>query len=204
MLVLPVLKITAHAQSSFGPAQSSFVHAQSSFAQALSNFPHALSSFALAQSSFAIATFLFLFLSRMVRVQNRSELAECASRRNLSSLMFTVSKSCYNSPIILFSDVRPFIKQIDTVAAEWPATTNYLYVTYNGNSHDIQFPGGHTMVIGNSIVVELMKYHTIFTLLIPSYVSTAFGFRLWGVQDRKFRGVRLVRSRLLAGTQKTQ
>ena len=35
--------------------------------------------------------------------------------------------------------IMPWIKQIDTVAAEWPATTNYLYLTYNGSSHDIDF-----------------------------------------------------------------
>ena len=46
------------------------------------------------------------------------------------------------------NNVQPFVKQIDTVAAEWPATTNYLYLTYNGNSHDIDFPGGYTMVLG--------------------------------------------------------
>ena len=33
--------------------------------------------------------------------------------------------------------VRPYVKQIDTVAAEWPASTNYLYLTYNGTEHDI-------------------------------------------------------------------
>ncbi|XP_046468600.1 multifunctional protein r [Neodiprion pinetum] len=48
-------------------------------------------------------------------------------------------------------NIRPFVKQIDTVAAEWPATTNYLYLTYNGNSHDLQFPGGYTMVIGSGV-----------------------------------------------------
>jgi carbamoyl-phosphate synthase/aspartate carbamoyltransferase/dihydroorotase len=35
--------------------------------------------------------------------------------------------------------ILPWVKQIDTVAAEWPATTNYLYLTYNGSSHDISF-----------------------------------------------------------------
>lgn len=47
-------------------------------------------------------------------------------------------------------NIRPSVKQIDTVAAEWPATTNYLYLTYNGTAHDVDFPGGYTMVIGNS------------------------------------------------------
>lgn len=45
-------------------------------------------------------------------------------------------------------NILPFVKQIDTVAAEWPASTNYLYLTYNGSSHDIDFPAGYTMVIG--------------------------------------------------------
>nr|UPQ64783.1 CAD protein [Plectrocnemia conspersa] len=47
--------------------------------------------------------------------------------------------------------VTPFVKQIDTVAAEWPATTNYLYVTYNASSHDLTFPGGHIMVLGSGV-----------------------------------------------------
>ena len=47
--------------------------------------------------------------------------------------------------------ISPFIKQIDTVAAEWPATTNYLYLTYNGSTHDLDFPGGYTMVIGSGV-----------------------------------------------------
>ena len=46
------------------------------------------------------------------------------------------------------TNICPFVKQIDTVAAEWPATTNYLYLTYNGATHDIEFPGNYTMVIG--------------------------------------------------------
>ncbi|XP_012269304.2 CAD protein isoform X2 [Athalia rosae] len=49
------------------------------------------------------------------------------------------------------SNIGPYVKQIDTVAAEWPATTNYLYLTYNGNKHDLQFPGGYTMVIGSGV-----------------------------------------------------
>lgn len=33
--------------------------------------------------------------------------------------------------------IEPVIKQIDTLAAEWPAQTNYLYLTYGGNYNDI-------------------------------------------------------------------
>jgi carbamoyl-phosphate synthase large subunit len=35
--------------------------------------------------------------------------------------------------------ILPFVKQIDTMAAEYPAKTNYLYLTYNGQEHDITF-----------------------------------------------------------------
>lgn len=48
--------------------------------------------------------------------------------------------------------IRPWIKQIDTVAAEWPASTNYLFLTYNGSGHDVEFePLVHTMVIGSGV-----------------------------------------------------
>lgn len=35
--------------------------------------------------------------------------------------------------------IIPYVKQIDTLAAEWPAITNYLYLTYNASSNDIEF-----------------------------------------------------------------
>jgi len=38
--------------------------------------------------------------------------------------------------------VSPVVKQIDTLAAEFPAETNYLYLTYNGVEHDIGLAGG--------------------------------------------------------------
>ncbi len=34
--------------------------------------------------------------------------------------------------------IRPVVKQIDTLAAEWPAKTNYLYLTYGGREDDIK------------------------------------------------------------------
>jgi carbamoyl-phosphate synthase large subunit len=38
--------------------------------------------------------------------------------------------------------IKPVIKQIDTLAAEWPAKTNYLYMTYGGQTDDIEFKYG--------------------------------------------------------------
>lgn len=48
-------------------------------------------------------------------------------------------------------DIFPCVKQIDTVAAEYPAYTNYLYLTYNGTSHDLDFHGGAVMVLGSGV-----------------------------------------------------
>ncbi len=43
--------------------------------------------------------------------------------------------------------ITPVVKQIDTLAAEYPAQTNYLYLTYNGTANDMQYLGDHRSVI---------------------------------------------------------
>ncbi len=43
--------------------------------------------------------------------------------------------------------ITPFVKQIDTLAAEYPAQTNYLYLTYQAVSHDIEFSDGERSII---------------------------------------------------------
>lgn len=48
-------------------------------------------------------------------------------------------------------DIHPYVKQIDTVAAEFPAFTNYLYLTYNGAEHDINFNDRGVMVLGSGV-----------------------------------------------------
>ncbi|KAF9983696.1 dihydroorotate dehydrogenase, partial [Entomortierella chlamydospora] len=47
--------------------------------------------------------------------------------------------------------ITPFVKQIDTVAAEFPAFTNYLYMTYNAVEHDITFEDKGVMVLGSGV-----------------------------------------------------
>lgn len=47
--------------------------------------------------------------------------------------------------------ISPCVKQIDTVAAEFPAYTNYLYLTYNANEHDISFDEHGVMVLGSGV-----------------------------------------------------
>lgn len=47
--------------------------------------------------------------------------------------------------------IVPFVKKIDTLAAEFPANTNYLYTTYNATSSDIEFNENGTMVLGSGV-----------------------------------------------------
>ncbi len=44
-------------------------------------------------------------------------------------------------------NIIPYVKQIDTLAAEYPALTNYLYLTYSATEHDIDFGGEEKSVI---------------------------------------------------------
>ncbi len=43
--------------------------------------------------------------------------------------------------------IIPVVKQIDTLAAEYPAQTNYLYLTYNGTANDVHYLGDHRSVV---------------------------------------------------------
>jgi carbamoyl-phosphate synthase large subunit len=43
--------------------------------------------------------------------------------------------------------IVPFTKQIDTLAAEWPTNTNYLYMTYGGNEDDLTYPEKDRIVV---------------------------------------------------------
>ena len=43
--------------------------------------------------------------------------------------------------------ILPVVKQIDTLAAEYPAQTNYLYLTYNGTESDVDYLGDKKSVV---------------------------------------------------------
>jgi carbamoyl-phosphate synthase large subunit len=71
------------------------------------------------------------------------------------------------------ANILPVIKQIDTLAAEWPAKTNYLYLTYGGDEDDIEFKSGISKVIvlgagvfriGSSVEFDWCGVNTIWAL----------------------------------------
>ncbi|MBI3035661.1 carbamoyl-phosphate synthase (glutamine-hydrolyzing) large subunit [Candidatus Woesearchaeota archaeon] len=44
-------------------------------------------------------------------------------------------------------NIIPVVKQIDTLGAEYPAKTNYLYLTYNGEEDDVEFKDGNGVIV---------------------------------------------------------
>lgn len=69
--------------------------------------------------------------------------------------------------------IIPVIKQIDTLAAEWPAKTNYLYMTYGGDEDDIELSKSKSKVmvlgagvfrIGSSVEFDWCGVNTIWAL----------------------------------------
>jgi len=47
-------------------------------------------------------------------------------------------------------NIKPFIRQIDTLGAEYPAQTNYLYLTYNSSANDIKnLPNNTVLILGS-------------------------------------------------------
>ncbi|MBI2129844.1 carbamoyl-phosphate synthase (glutamine-hydrolyzing) large subunit [Candidatus Woesearchaeota archaeon] len=89
--------------------------------------------------------------------------------------------------------IIPYVKQIDTLAAEYPAKTNYLYLTYNSNEDDIDFNEENQVIvlgsgayrIGSSVefdwccvnavlTLRNLKYNTIMINYNPETVSTDY------------------------------
>ncbi len=73
--------------------------------------------------------------------------------------------------------IHPCIKQIDTLAAEYPARTNYLYLTYNGSEDDLDFNDGQAVMvlgsgayrIGSSVEFDWCCVNTVRTLRDMGY-----------------------------------
>ena len=93
----------------------------------------------------------------------------------------------------LKANIRPFIRQIDTLAAEFPAYTNYLYLTYNAIRDDISFTDSNVVMIlgsgayriGSSVefdwscvncgqTLRRLGYNTIMLNYNPETVSTDY------------------------------
>lgn len=81
--------------------------------------------------------------------------------------------------------ILPFVKQIDTLAAEYPAQTNYLYTTYNGSEHDVEFPddgksvvvlGSGAYRIGSSVEFDWCSVNTLNTVKASGFRSVMINY----------------------------
>lgn len=81
--------------------------------------------------------------------------------------------------------IVPFVKQIDTLAAEYPAQTNYLYLTYSGVTHDIVYEhdkrsavvlGSGAYRIGSSVEFDWCGVQALNTLRKEGYRSVMINF----------------------------
>jgi carbamoyl-phosphate synthase large subunit len=80
--------------------------------------------------------------------------------------------------------VIPSVKQIDTLAAEWPAVTNYLYLTYGGHSNDVVIPQDEKGIV----VLGAGPYR------IGSSVEFDWGTvnMVWGLQENGEKNISVV------------
>jgi carbamoyl-phosphate synthase large subunit len=80
--------------------------------------------------------------------------------------------------------ILPFVKQIDTLAAEFPARTNYLYVTYNASEDDLGFTAKKQVVvlgsgayrIGSSVEFDWCCVNSVITLRKLKYGSIMINY----------------------------
>ncbi|MFP4061021.1 MAG: carbamoyl-phosphate synthase (glutamine-hydrolyzing) large subunit [Bacteroidales bacterium] len=81
--------------------------------------------------------------------------------------------------------ILPTVKQIDTLAAEYPARTNYLYLTYSGEEHDIEFENdGKSVVvlgsgayrIGSSVEFDWCSVNALNTVNEQNYRSVMINY----------------------------
>ena len=81
--------------------------------------------------------------------------------------------------------IIPVVKQIDTLAAEYPAATNYLYLTYNGSQNDVDYTGDHRSVvvlgsgayrIGSSVEFDWCSVNALLTARKEGYRSVMINY----------------------------
>lgn len=81
--------------------------------------------------------------------------------------------------------IVPVVKQIDTLAAEYPAQTNYLYITYNGVGNDVRYLGDRRSVvvlgsgayrIGSSVEFDWCGVNALNTIRKEGYRSVMINY----------------------------
>ena len=80
--------------------------------------------------------------------------------------------------------IVPYVKQIDTLAAEYPAMTNYLYLTYAASGHDLEYGGEKSVIvlgsgayrIGSSVEFDWCGVQALNTIRKEGYRSVMINY----------------------------
>lgn len=129
------------------------------------------------------------FLSKIKRIIDiQRDLRKTSKRKVSEDLLKTAKKAGFSDEQVAYClktdeamarkirhefGIRPVVKQIDTLAAEYPARTNYLYLTYDGEEDDIEYVdkgrkvmvlGGGAYRIGSSVEFDWCCVNAVFTL----------------------------------------
>ena len=83
------------------------------------------------------------------------------------------------------NNIIPYIKQIDTLAAEYPAKTNYLYLTYSGSEHDLKCNDSNKSIIvlgsgayriGSSVEFDWCSVNALYSINKEGYRSVMINY----------------------------
>ncbi len=143
---------------------------------------------------------IFLIKKELLKIEKLEELPlsllKTAKQAGFSD--FQIARLVLNSPnqsihedLLRVREYRkangivPAVKQIDTLAGEYPAQTNYLYLTYNGNEHDIEFFNDNKSVIvlgsgayriGSSVEFDWCSVNAVETIKKENYRSVMINY----------------------------
>jgi len=83
-----------------------------------------------------------------------SEILMQAKKMGFSDKQIAISVGCTEDEVRARRKsfgIHPWVKRIDTLAAEFPAETNYLYTTYNATEHDVNFEDNGVVILGSGV-----------------------------------------------------
>ena len=115
------------------------------------------------------------------------ELLRMAKKAGFSDKQIAIITKSNQRDVRLYrekNNIIPVIKQIDTLGAEYPAQTNYLYLTYNGETDDIELKKDNAVIIlgsgsyriGSSVEFDWCAVNTGITLRNMGYKTVMINY----------------------------